>query len=103
MGLVWSDPGLGLADGERPAADGAEVQGSYDQRESSQDRSAVAGGCLRGLAEMAGGAGDVRFLYYRIFTVLKKDHMIYSVEVRVMPLKELLDPQGKAVMGGLQS
>jgi phosphoribosylformylglycinamidine synthase PurS subunit len=29
--------------------------------------------------------------------------MIYSVEVKVMPLKELLDPQGKAVMGGLQS
>jgi len=27
--------------------------------------------------------------------------MIYSVQVKVMPLKELLDPQGKAVMGGL--
>ena len=27
--------------------------------------------------------------------------MIYSVNVKVMPLKELLDPQGKAVMGGL--
>ena len=29
--------------------------------------------------------------------------MTYSVEVKVMPLKELLDPQGKAVMGGLQN
>jgi phosphoribosylformylglycinamidine synthase subunit PurS len=29
--------------------------------------------------------------------------MNYSVQVKVMPLKELLDPQGKAVMGGLQS
>jgi phosphoribosylformylglycinamidine synthase PurS subunit len=29
--------------------------------------------------------------------------MNFSVQVRVMPLKELLDPQGKAVMGGLQS
>ena len=29
--------------------------------------------------------------------------MTYSVQVRVMPLKELLDPQGKAVMGGLQN
>jgi phosphoribosylformylglycinamidine synthase PurS subunit len=29
--------------------------------------------------------------------------MNFSVEVRVMPLKELLDPQGKAVMSGLQS
>jgi phosphoribosylformylglycinamidine synthase subunit PurS len=28
--------------------------------------------------------------------------MIFSVQVKVMPLKELLDPQGKAVIGGLQ-
>ena len=27
--------------------------------------------------------------------------MVYTVQVKVMPLKELLDPQGKAVMGGL--
>ena len=29
--------------------------------------------------------------------------MIFSAEVKVMPLKELLDPQGKAVMTGLQN
>ncbi len=29
--------------------------------------------------------------------------MNYSVQVTVMPLKDLLDPQGKAVMGGLQN
>jgi phosphoribosylformylglycinamidine synthase PurS subunit len=29
--------------------------------------------------------------------------MLFSVQVKVMPLKELLDPQGKAVMSGLQS
>lgn len=29
--------------------------------------------------------------------------MTYTVQVKIMPLKELLDPQGKAVMGGLQS
>lgn len=29
--------------------------------------------------------------------------MNYTVEIKVMPLKELLDPQGKAVMGGLQN
>ena len=29
--------------------------------------------------------------------------MTFSVLVKVMPLKELLDPQGKAVMGGLQN
>lgn len=29
--------------------------------------------------------------------------MNYTVQVRVMPLRELLDPQGKAVLGGLQN
>ncbi len=28
---------------------------------------------------------------------------MYTVQVTVMPLKELLDPQGKAVMGGLSN
>ena len=29
--------------------------------------------------------------------------MNFSVQVKVMPLKELLDPQGKAVLGGLRN
>ena len=29
--------------------------------------------------------------------------MTYNIEVKVMPLKDLLDPQGKAVMGGLHN
>lgn len=29
--------------------------------------------------------------------------MIYTVQVKVMPLKDLLDPQGKAILGGLQN
>lgn len=29
--------------------------------------------------------------------------MTFSVQVKVMPLKDLLDPQGKAVMGGLNN
>ena len=29
--------------------------------------------------------------------------MTYTIQVKVMPLKELLDPQGKAVKGGLES
>jgi phosphoribosylformylglycinamidine synthase subunit PurS len=28
---------------------------------------------------------------------------MYNVQIKVMPLKDLLDPQGKAVMGGLAS
>ena len=27
--------------------------------------------------------------------------MTFTAEIKIMPLKELLDPQGKAVMGGL--
>ena len=29
--------------------------------------------------------------------------MIYTTQVKIMPLKDLLDPQGKAVLGGLQN
>ena len=29
--------------------------------------------------------------------------MIFTAQIKVMPLKDLLDPQGKAVMGGLQN
>ncbi len=29
--------------------------------------------------------------------------MIYTAQVKVMPHKELLDPQGKAVLGGLEN
>jgi phosphoribosylformylglycinamidine synthase len=29
--------------------------------------------------------------------------MTYTVQVKIMPLKDLLDPQGKAVMGGLSN
>ncbi|MBO9593360.1 phosphoribosylformylglycinamidine synthase subunit PurS [Niabella pedocola] len=29
--------------------------------------------------------------------------MSYTVQVVIMPLKELLDPQGKAVLGGLEN
>jgi phosphoribosylformylglycinamidine synthase subunit PurS len=48
-------------------------------------------------------AGGVHCLHYFIFGVQTKIIMIYTVQVKVMPLKDLLDPQGKAVMGGLQN
>ena len=52
---------------------------------------------------MAGSAAYFPFLHYHIFALQKQDRMNFSVQVKVMPLKELLDPQGKAVMGGLQN
>lgn len=29
--------------------------------------------------------------------------MVFTAQVKVMPLKDLLDPQGKAVLGGLKN
>jgi len=29
--------------------------------------------------------------------------MMFTVQIKIMPIKELLDPQGKAVMGGLKN
>jgi phosphoribosylformylglycinamidine synthase len=52
---------------------------------------------------MDGCAAYLPFLHYHIFALQKQDSMNFSVQVKVMPLKELLDPQGKAVMGGLQN
>src|SRR5439155_4653485 len=42
-------------------------------------------------------------LRYPIFDFQKQNCMTYKVQVKVMPLKELLDPQGKAVLNGLQN
>lgn len=52
---------------------------------------------------MAGNSCNTSYLRYHIFDIQKKDGMKYTVQIKVMPLKELLDPQGKAVMGGLQN
>jgi phosphoribosylformylglycinamidine synthase len=53
------------------------------------------------IVEMAGSARGVPCLYSVIFAFQKTVRMNYTVEIKVMPLKELLDPQGKAVLGGL--
>ena len=52
---------------------------------------------------LAFSAAYLPFLHYHIFGIQKQDCMNYSVQIKVMPLRELLDPQGKAVMGGLQN
>src|SRR5450432_1566738 len=52
---------------------------------------------------LAGCSAHLHFLHCHIFDLQKQDSMNFSVQVKVMPLKELLDPQGKAVMGGLQN
>ena len=58
---------------------------------------------FRDFFPLACRAAYLPFLHYHIFGLQKQDSMNFSVQVKVMPLKELLDPQGKAVMGGLQN
>jgi len=58
---------------------------------------------LPAFIEMGSGSGRVHCLYRLIFGAQKQNHMTYTIQVKVMPLKELLDPQGKAVMGGLSN
>src|SRR5882724_3462091 len=103
MGVVWDHFSGGLAHGEQAAADGPEIQGLFPEEQYAQVDPAADRRGFRYLSEMAGGAGGVHFLHYRIFALQKQDNMTFPVQVKVMPLKELLDPQGKAVMSGLES
>ena len=52
---------------------------------------------------MAGCSSRVYRIHYFIFAIQTTIIMIFTVQIKVMPLKDLLDPQGKAVMGGLQN
>jgi phosphoribosylformylglycinamidine synthase len=52
---------------------------------------------------MAGGTAGVYHLSYSLADNKKTIEMTYTIQVKVMPLKELLDPQGKAVMTGLKN
>jgi phosphoribosylformylglycinamidine synthase len=52
---------------------------------------------------MAGCTIGIYRVHYFIFALQTTTIMIFTVQIKVMPLKDLLDPQGKAVMGGLQN
>jgi phosphoribosylformylglycinamidine synthase len=52
---------------------------------------------------LAGGAGNFYHLSHFVADNKKTIEMNYTIQVKVMPLKELLDPQGKAVMTGLKN
>ena len=42
-------------------------------------------------------------LRYHIIILQIVNNMIYNIQIKVMPLKNLLDPQGKAVLSGLSN
>jgi phosphoribosylformylglycinamidine synthase len=112
MGIVWVDRAGSMADDKQTAVDGPEIQRLFCQGQYAQTGVAGAGCGFCDIFTLAGGAGGIPPLYNGIFTdsekkcvvlPLKINNMTFSVQVKVMPLKELLDPQGKAVMGGLQN
>jgi len=104
MGIVFVDHYLELADGEQFATDGHEVQRLYTEKQFTQ-------GCFTynwfdryPAFKMAFNSGYFHCLHYFIFALQKQNNnMIFTAQVKVMPLKELLDPQGKAVLGGFQN
>lgn len=52
---------------------------------------------------MAFSSSHLHQLYSSIFAPQKQTSMTFNIAINVMPLKELLDPQGKAVMTGLHN
>ena len=55
-------------------------------------------GVYRGLVMCAAGIYHLRSF---IFAPQTKNYMTYNVQIKVMLLKDLLDPQGKAVQAGM--
>ena len=46
---------------------------------------------------------DLHHIYSVIFGLQKSTYMTYNIAINIMPLKDLLDPQGKAVLAGLHN
>src|SRR4051812_31700372 len=103
MDPVWNHYPAQLSDGEQgllPVTQSFRTRTPF-QYTRSHSRSKHYSRCP--FSEMARSARSVRNLRPHFTDYKKTTHMTYTVQVKVMPLKELLDPQGKAVMGGLQS
>ena len=52
---------------------------------------------------MAFYPNNLHHIYSSIFAFQKSTYMTFNVAINVMPLKDLLDPQGKAVLAGLHN
>ena len=103
MGALW-DCSFGFLWNGQPGTD-AFYENERQQgpaNDSAHRIDHLIGGVLD-LFALVGRTAYIPFLHCPIFAFQKQDCMNYTVQVKVMPLKELLDPQGKAVMGGLQN
>jgi phosphoribosylformylglycinamidine synthase len=103
MVFIRGDHPAFLADGVAAAPDGNEVQRLQSQKQFSEISACHHSDPGHYHFKMAGSACHRVGLCSYIFAIQKQKSMKYTVQIKVMPLKELLDPQGKAVMGGLEN
>jgi phosphoribosylformylglycinamidine synthase PurS subunit len=103
VGLIRNDCPVKLPDGQQSPLDGLKIQ----QRFYAEKFPEINFGGNRDnhcdFFQLAGCSDSFHFLHCIIFSIQKQNNMIFTVQVKVMPLRELLDPQGKAVVGGLQN
>ena len=92
-----------LPDGVQLADNEFKIQRLQFEEQYSKDHSARCFDSIGVVPEMARCACYIHPLHCLIFGVQKQNSMTFNVQVKVMPLKELLDPQGKAIAGGLQN
>jgi phosphoribosylformylglycinamidine synthase len=92
-----------LVDGFRTPLAQPEIQNLFICRQQSEIHFTGTFDTLHFNLGMASCANYFHHLYSSIFAIQKSADMNYTVAINVMPLKNLLDPQGKAVLGGLEN
>jgi phosphoribosylformylglycinamidine synthase PurS subunit len=103
MVLVCSGIYYQLPHGFQTADAGDEIQRRIDQKITAFPGT---GGYFTGFSlkfPLALGSHHFYCLRNSIFVIQTTRIMTYNVQIKVMPLRDLLDPQGKAVLGGLQN
>ena len=102
MVLVWFHRTGELADGSRLPVMSLKFKDYSFAKQPAENRAAAGGGGAGGFPEMAGGSGRLH-PYIALSLAFKVKIATYTVQIKVMPLKELLDPQGKAIAGDFKT
>jgi len=103
MDIIPDHFGIELVDGKHPANDGLQIQKIFNKRKYTCIDPFDRGNRISSNITVVSGTCCFSLIHHYIFGFQNQKHMTYSVQVTIMPLKELLDPQGKAVMGGLEN
>ena len=103
MGIVWTYYAGKLANGKQTTINGFKVQGQIFKRKPAKNIFAFIFTGGHHFISVVICSGNFYRLHYFIFDFQKQINMLFTAQVKVMPLKDLLDPQGKAVLGGLEN